>query len=139
MRLKTILTHFLLLGSIVCLAVGCDTAKSDTLIRSDWRYVNNSSHTIKIVSENREPLVLQPQSEYSYNESGLIDGGSVLAAEEYDTPFWWGCTIIIDDTSEHIFGKSESVSTAKNYESQKIETNYYKFTYTFTDEMIAKW
>lgn len=141
MRLKTTWMHFLLLGSVLSVVMAHTGCKGnvDTLIQSDWLYVNKSSHTIKIVSENREPLVLQPEGDHSYSESGLVDGGSVLAPEDYDTPFWWGCTIIVDDTSEHTFGKDEGLAVVKNYESQKIETNHYKFTYTFTDELIAEW
>lgn len=140
MRPKIILTLFLLLGSLAGLvAVGCGTERSDSLMRAEWLYVNNSGHKIEIVSENREPLVLQPQGEYLYEVDGLVDGGSDLTPEDYDTPFWWGCTIIVDEQTEYIFTKGEGIAAVKNYDAQKIGTNHYKFTCIFTDEMIEKW
>jgi hypothetical protein len=68
-----------------------------------------------------------------------MEAGHILKPEDYATPYWWGCTITIDETTEYSFDKGEGIAIAKNYESHKVRTNYYKFTYVFTDELIDSW
>jgi hypothetical protein len=68
-----------------------------------------------------------------------MEAGHILTPEDYATPYWWGCTIMIDETAEYSFEKGEGVTIAKNYESYKVRTNYYRFTYVFTDELIDSW
>ena len=135
MRLKIMWTHFLRLGSLLTLitVISCK-GQIDALVKADWVYENTSSHKIEVASKDFNSFIIQPGESYIYSESG--DGPKKMTPENYVSPYRVGDKIIVNGDIVHVLQKGESITEVMNYEAEKIKHNYYRFTYTFTDEIL---
>ena len=131
---KIISMRFLLLGiSAFLVLMSCNTKKVDAKFKADWVYKNASTHKIEVRS--RDNFTLTSGQTHSIFEEG--EGSKNIKPENYVSPQWGAETIIIvDDGNEYILSKGESITEVMNYEAEKIKHNYYRFTYTFTDEIL---
>ena len=131
---KIISMRFLLLGiSAFLVLMSCNTKKIDAKFKADWVYKNASTHKIEVRS--RANFTLTSGQTHSIFEEG--EGSKNIKPENYVSPQWGAETIIIvDDGNEYILSKGESITEVMNYEAEKIKHNYYRFTYTFTDEIL---
>lgn len=139
MRQKAMWMHYLRLGSLMAITLisicSCK-AKEDDIVRAEWIYVNETTSSIEIISDSWNSFILEPEQSHTIQTSGL--GRPDIKPENYAAPYVAGDKIKVNN-NEHTFVKSESITNVNNYSSSKLDYNYYRFTYVFTDELIDSW
>ncbi len=136
MEQKITWMHCLIFGiSIFILLSFSKCGDVDYRVRADFIYINETVHTIEIISE--KPFTLPPNSDYVIKIDS--DGGKNISADSYVPPFSDGIVIYDDikcDTlaSGAILGQGEGPAGIQNYQSKKISDRYYEFTYRFTED-----
>lgn len=121
-------------GLFIVLAVmGCK-GEVDAFVKADWVFENASSHKIEVISKNFNSFVIQPGESYTYSEAG--EGPENIAPDNYVSPYGAGDKIIVDEGIAHILQKGESITDVQNFDAEKVQNNYYRFTYAFTDGSI---
>lgn len=126
----------LLLGSVfgmLVLLFGCK-GKVDDYYKAEWVFVNKTAHDIEIVSKAFNSFVIAPNRSHTYTNSGL--GPKNMEPDNFTSPYSFGDKIMIGDREEHILTEGESITDVKNYIPLKLEYNYYRFTYAFTESSI---
>ena len=144
-------TNFLRHGSLVltCLILsGC--TRTEWAHRGDWIYQNNSAHTLEVkgargdMSTGKlENFILLPGTNHCF-EFGL-------SGESQDDPLATICPfdarIIIPDRVFQItvdgirtvaLEDSTGVRNRDNYQVEKLGERHFRFTYTFTDEVVRE-
>lgn len=146
MRQKNILISSLLYGSLIVsfcyLLCSCNKQKTDYVFKADWEYINKSSKNIEIKGiedfsyPNELDVKIKRGGKYiiTLNELG---GENEVPPTGYPMPlFKENCQIIIEGKSynikDEIFFRNRT-----NYQIEKKSFNNYKFTYEFTDNIIA--
>jgi hypothetical protein len=109
---------------IVC---SCGPKLVDYHVKSDWIYINESSHDIRV--EGYENFDLAISDTYTINRSST--GPETVTEEAYQAPFRPRSTkVIVDGDRVYTWSK---ITDRKNYTAEKAGVRYCKFTYTFTD------
>ena len=104
----------------------------DYVVKADWNYINNSSHKISVLGRH-DTFDIDINEIYIIKQEG--DGSKDVTESAYVPPFFsFDTKIIYDGEVEVILSNGEGITDTKNYESEKIGTRYYKFTYIFTDD-----
>ena len=138
MEQGTTWTRFLLIG-ISIIAFSCSKGTTEYRVRSDWVYVNKTEYTIEYGDPNTLPI-LNPNESYTFYQEG---GGPPNVTEyNYVVPDRLSSIIRFDNdwcdtlyVGENAWGdNAESIFSVDNYSSEKIEDNYFRFTYTFTNK-----
>lgn len=141
MQQKITLMRFLHLGSILLIGIlsVCCKSKSDDLVEADWLFINNSTHKIRVVSSKEfYTFTVMPAESHSDHESAKT-APSDLTANDYKSPYTNGDKIIIDDNIEYTLSNNENLTKISGFQAEKIARNYYKFTYTFTNQEVEQW
>jgi hypothetical protein len=135
------LMHFLIFGISIILIffTGC---KKEYWVRADWIYINETGHSITYSPEYyNNDFSIKPYDTIIYHEDG--DGGNNLTEKDYVSPLHNAYKILFDNIKcDTLKGGSEPYlgdgpTGTINYESRKLEENYYEFTYRFTEEQYT--
>lgn len=144
MQRNNILMNCLRLGSSVIISlflICCDrTTRNDYRADSDWVYVNESSYELNIVlgqgqyvGERNFILPANASHTVEVRADATTDD---LQAADFRSPYQYhGATIEIENR-KYTIEPGEGLANALNYQHRKLTTNYFQFTYTFTDETI---
>lgn len=150
MKLKNILMNCLRLGSLLSLwwlFVGCSTTQTEWIHRGEWVYKNNTSHelqisgvissftmgeTVTIVLPAGGEKVVEVQSDGPEN----VPAGAIpFPLDDYS---YVKSYIVIDGGDAIKLGPNVGVRARGNYEVEKLGRNNFRFTYTFTDEILEQ-
>lgn len=137
------------LGSIVILCSllwGCDTSRSEWVHHGEWVYRNESSHKIEIkgaiiswTTLETTTFAMSPAETYCIDF--WSDGEKYITPDAIGFPFEdlpkFEYSITIDDSKMILLEPSEAVRNRNNYQVEKLGTNYFRFTYVFTDDNLA--
>lgn len=140
--------NYLRLGSIVmfcCLLSGCDTSRSEHVHHGEWVYRNESSHKIEIKGAivswsilKTAAFTLSPTEMYRIDF--WSDGDKHITQDAIGFPLMYlpgvECSITIDDADPIQLVSDKGIRDRNNYQVEKLGNNYFRFTYTFTDEMV---
>lgn len=142
---NNILTNYLLLGicGISSMLMSCNKmTNNDYRADSDWVYQNHSSHELHIVlgsgeyddSETNFILPVDASHIVELRSFSITDN---LQATDFSSPYQYhGATVKIGST-KYAIAPNEKFANVGNYLVEKLGTNYFRFTYIFTDENIA--
>ena len=147
-------TNFLRHGSLIltCLILsGC--TRTEWVQRGDWVYRNNSVHKLEIkgaiddFTTNSPPLIdfiLTSNANYSF-EYWIDAGGKYGVPEAIPSPFDTLpylrnrlVQIIIDENKTIEIDKGTGIRNRDNYQVEKLGARHFRFTYTFTDEVVGE-
>lgn len=131
---------------------GCDTSRSEWVHRGEWVYVNSSTHTLELKGAVNIYTSSQPPYEdftLKQGESHIIeyrgDGDKVVESEAIPNPFGdipfieeRSIQILIDGNQIKAIAPETYIRSRANYQVEKLGRSYYRFTYTFTDEIISE-
>ena len=127
-------TNYLKLGSIL-LVIMCTACHGITeyIVKGDWIYVNETPYQIEVQGKF-ENIVMSAYGRDSIQiQAG--EGPKNVEPQNYVSPFEGNCNITVNDTLQvatHI------LSDVDNYQAVKIKNNHFRFTYTFTNEIIEE-
>lgn len=122
--------------SVICcfciVFINCSDQIIDYAVDSDWVYINNTEHTIKV----NESFTIGPNELYVFDFGGM--GGEELPVpEDYVPPFFAGHTIITIDGEIEIAIASGGITNRENYIAvEQISDRRWRFTYIFTEAEI---
>lgn len=148
MKLKNILMNCLRLGRVVAIAccfalcVGCE-GNGDYVANAEWIYRNQSSSKITILlgdgNFNWEHVEIEIESgcDYFFFEEGSSPFKDFDALDYVPMYNLQGATIIVEGQSYWV-NPDEGIANIKNYEAQKLNRTLFRFTYTFTDEILEQ-
>jgi len=145
----------LLLGSIfsaLLISVGCNTERTEWVHIGEWNYINNSTHTVEIIGGITDFTSSNPSySDFTLqvNETHSLEcrsnGESKIEAEAIPCPYEdvvqlknRVIQVIIDKKDIVALDPKTSIRNRDNYVVLKLSPRHYRFTYTFTDEIIAE-
>ena len=132
------------LGSIVLfcwLLSGCDTSRTEYVHHGEWVYRNESSHKIEIKGAAilETTTIMAPTQ--TYCSDFWSDGVKDITPDAIGFPFEYlpqiECRMTIDDSKTILLAPNKSVRDRSNYQIEKLGTNYFRFTYVFTDDNLA--
>lgn len=138
------LMNYLMLGSvgIISMLLGaCNKTTHDYRADSDRVYVNNSSYELNIVlghgeyDGTKENFILPVNASYTVELRSFATTDK-LQATDFRSPYQYhGATIAIE-SQRYVMEPDDGLANALNYRHLKLGTNYFQFTYVFTDEAI---
>ena len=138
-------TYYLLLGicGISSIFMSCNKMTNhDYRADSDWVYQNHSSHELYIVlgqgeyNDSEVNFVLPAGANHTV-ELRSFSTTDNLQAKDFSSPYQYhGATVKIGST-KYAIAHNEGFANARNYQVEKLGNNYFRFTYVFTDEIIA--
>lgn len=109
---------------------------------SDWVYQNHSSSELRIVlshgeyNNSEENFVLPIGASHTIELRSFATTDN-LQATDFSSPYkYHGATVEIG-TTKYTIAPNKGFANANNYQVEKLGTNYFRFTYVFTDETIA--
>lgn len=117
---------------ILCMALltGCIT-KTDYDGTATWKFINESSHSIKVETDEKELNFELPKGG-GHSFSLYYGTGKDIDENTFNSPYD-GVTAKIT-----LGGEKEVTATGitdrKNYNIEKVGDRHYKYAYTFTDE-----
>lgn len=128
--------RYLLIGintSLLLVLTDC-SEDVDARVRADWVFINQSNF---VVDFGFEPL--NPMDTFLIQED--VDGPANVTEDSYMAPSGLSSIIIFDNergdtlyTGDNAWGdNAESIFNVDNYEFLKLEHNYFRFTYRFTE------
>ena len=131
---------FAAIASILLFA-GCDRYTNyDYRMDSDWVYVNESSYNLKLISNSeeydRDETFELPIGASHTVELRQFSTTTNLKASDYQSPYYHFEVAIKIDGQKFVLDSDCAFVNAANYRSEQLGTNYYKFTYIFTDEIV---
>lgn len=137
--------NYLLLGicGISSMLVSCNRmSNTDYRADSDWVYLNHSSHELYIVlgqgeyDDSETNFVLQAGASHTIELRSFATADN-LQTTDFSSPYkYHGATVEIG-TTKYTIAPNKGFANANNYQVEKLGTNYFRFTYVFTDETIA--
>ncbi len=138
MKQKKIWMRFLPHGSLtllihIFLFCSCES-KIDYIQYATWVYENHSSQTIDVQAKVFNSFSLTPGKSYVYEVETAA--GKYVTPESYSVPYYADGTTLIVGEKELLLLENESILDISSYNTEKIEDRHYRFTYTFTDEII---
>lgn len=148
MKLKNILMNCLRLGKMVAL-ISCFALQAscednvDYVLKTEWLYQNQSSRDVTIlvgdgnfVGDNVS-IDIAAGGNYFYNIEFSSTTKNTNPFEIEPMYSWHGATIIVGEQSYWV-DSDEGITDIKNYEVEKLGRNNFRFTYTFTDEILEQ-
>lgn len=148
MKLKNILMNCLRLGKVVAivtffaLQASCE-GNVDYVLKTEWLYQNQSSRDVTIlvgdgnfVGDNVS-IDIAAGGNYFYNIEFSSTTKNTNPLEIEPMYSWHGATIIVGEQSYWV-DSDEGITDIKNYEVEKLGRNNFRFTYTFTDEILEQ-
>ena len=145
MQRNNILTNYLLLGicGISSLLISCNKMTNhDYRADSDWVYQNHSSSELHIVLGHGEYDNSEKNFVLSIGASHTIESRSFattdnLQATDFSSPYQYHGATVEFGTTKYTIAPNEGLANANNYQVEKLGTNYFRFTYVFTDDNLA--
>lgn len=141
-------SNYLLLAAFVTgglLLGGCDRyAIHDYRADSDWLYVNESSHDLKIFVAGFEHLPdIEENIDLPAGESRMVTSRADsrkkgMTAEDFTTPYHLHNAVIEIEGLRYVIHRGEFFVETANHKAEKLGENYFGFTYTFTDAIIGQ-
>ena len=137
------------LGSIVMfcwLLSGCDTSHTEYVHHGEWVYRNESSHKIEIKGAiiswtilETTTFIMAPTQTYCIDF--WSDGVKDITPDAIGFPFEYlpqiECRMTIDDSKTILLEPNKAIRNRSKYQVEKLATNYFRFTYVFTDDNLA--
>lgn len=148
MKLKNILMNCLRLGKVVAivtffaLQASCE-GNVDCVANAEWIYCNQSSSKITILlgrgnfSWEHTKIEIESGRNYSFFEEGSSPFKDFDAWDYVPLYSLHGATIIVGEQSYWV-NPDEGIADIKNYEAQRLNRTLFRFTYTFTDEILEQ-
>lgn len=144
MQRNRILMKCLMLGSVGIISMflgACNKTTHDYRADSDWVYINHSSYELKVELGHgeydgaKENFILPVNASYTVELRSFATTDR-LQAMDFRSPYQYhGATIKID-AKKYEIKSDDGLANALNYRHLKLGTNYFQFTYVFTDEAI---
>lgn len=137
MKQKRIWMRFLQLGSLTLLIhiflCSCE-GNIDYIQYATWVYENQSLQTIDVQAKVFNSFSLAPGKSYVYEVETAA--GKYVTPESYSVPYYADGTTLIVGEKEFLLLENESILDISSYNIEKIEDCHYRFTYTFTNEIV---
>lgn len=133
MKQKKIWMRFLQLGSLSLLLCSCE-GNIDYIQYATWVYENQALQTIDVQAKVFNSFSLAPGESYVYEVETAA--GEYVTPESYSVPYYANGTTLIVGEKEFLLLENESILDISSYNIEKIKERHYRFTYTFTDEMV---
>lgn len=145
-------TNFLRHGSLIltCLILfGC--TRTEWVQFGDWVYRNNSVHKLEIKGAitdfsmgHLQNFILPPGESYDFEF--VIDSGKHVDPDGIPCPFDTVpyhlperlLQITVDENKTIEIDKGTGIRNRDNYQVEKLGERHFRFTYTFTDEVVRE-